>query len=231
LRRHQIVQQQARMTRQETEKRLGWTLGLATALLPILQGIDTDAQGDCETGLAHSQECRSKCSHIAFLVRALDHPLAYRSPDSENGLADCPIRIWGAVLIALGTETSEHRRIGSVGANFVRSFRDHAHVSPIVVERPILGASQASAYDADDVIAITFSPGYSHKEQQAVHKSDCRPSILDALAMVVIIFSDLVWVIEYFGRRGEIDAMSPEVGLLLAGIPLEPHERLYVIGV
>jgi hypothetical protein len=25
--------------------------------------------------------------------------------------------------------------------------------------------------------------------------------------------------------------MSPEVGLLLAGIPLEPHERLYVIGV
>jgi hypothetical protein len=67
LRRHQIVQQQARMTRQETEKRLGWTLGLATALLPILQGIDTDAQSDGETRLAHAQEGRSKCSHIPFL--------------------------------------------------------------------------------------------------------------------------------------------------------------------
>jgi hypothetical protein len=49
--------------------------------------------------------------------------------------------------------------------------------------------------------------------------------------MVVIIFSDLVWVIEYLGRRGEIDALPLAVGLLLAGIPLEPYERLYVIGV
>ena len=219
------------MTRQETEKRLGWTLGLATALLPILQGIDTDAQSDGEMRLAHVQEGSTECSHIPLFVRTLDDPLAYRPSDPEDGFAECLIRTRSNVLIALGTETSKHCRIGSVGANLVRSFRDHTHVSPIVVERPILGASQASAYDADDVIAITFSPGYSHKEQQAVHKSDCRPSILDALAMVVIIFSDLVWVIEYFGRRGEIDAMSPEVGLLLAGIPLEPHERLYVIGV
>lgn len=56
------------MTRQETEKRLGRTLGLATALLSILQGIDTDAQSDGETSLAHAQEGRAKCGHIPFCL-------------------------------------------------------------------------------------------------------------------------------------------------------------------
>ena len=148
----------------------------------------------------------------------------------EDGLDDCLIRIRDNVLIALGTQTSEHRRIGSVGANLVRSFRDHAHVSPIVVERPILGAGQSSADDADDVIALSFSPGYSHKEQKALHESNGRPSILAALTMVAIIFSNLVWVMECLGRRGEIDAMPFDVGPLLVGIPLESHGRLYVNG-
>jgi hypothetical protein len=107
------------LTRQKTEKSPGRTFGLATTLLPILQGTYADAQGDGEAGLAHAQECCSKRSHIAFSVCTLDNPLAYFPPDPEVGLADWLISSMINVMISHGTETSEHRRIGSVCANLV----------------------------------------------------------------------------------------------------------------